>query len=343
MKTGARRTVAAIVAALTAPLFMSDPVADAATEVLPYEVAVTDAVDTPLTEFRDKVVETLDDPRGWELGGTIDLRYSDDDGLFTVVLASPAEVEAAAPICSSDWSCRVGDRALINEQRWTDGTIGYPLPIDDYRSYVVNHEVGHWLGVDHRDCPGFDEPAPVMMQQSKSIGGCNPTVWPVPEEQQALAAIRGVDVARQTVLRRGDRGAGVAEWQQHLNEIARDDLVVDGWFGPNTEQETIDWQRFFLLEDDGVAADEERSIMNTLLREKPRRLTQGMLGPDVTDWQRDFRRLGFDIVIDGWFGPQTRDRTLTLQREFAIPATGMADPRTRDVVDGLLTYFFGSA
>lgn len=315
----------------------------AAAEVLPYEVAVTDEVDTPLGEFRDTVIETLDDPRGWELGGTIDLRYVDDGGVFTVVLASPAEVEAAAPICSAEWSCRVGDRALINEDRWTGGTIGYPLPLDEYQSYVVNHEVGHWLGVDHRDCPGFDQPAPVMMQQSKSLDGCNPTVWPTPDEQRTVGEIRGVDVRRQQVLRRGDRGAGVAEWQQHLNEIAQDDLVVDGWFGPNTERETLDWQRFFLLDDDGVAGDEERSIMNTLLRQEPRMLTQGMVGPDVTDWQRDLRLLGFDIVVDGWFGPQTRDRTLSLQRNVGISTSGQADDTTREWVQALLTFFYGAA
>jgi len=337
------QTMVTTVSVLTALGVVLQPsMTEAASEVLPYEVAVTDAAGTSLDEFRTKVIDTLDDPRGWELGGTIDLRYTDDGGVFTVVLASPAEVEAAAPICSSEWSCRVGDRSLINEERWNEGTIGYPLPIDEYRSYVVNHEVGHWLGVDHRDCPGFDQPAPVMMQQSKSIDGCNPTVWPVPEEQRTLGEIRGVDVARQQVLRRGDRGAGVAEWQQHLNEIAGDDLVVDGWFGPNTERETVDWQRFFLLEDDGVAGEEERRIMNTFLRQEPRTLTQGMYGPDVTDWQRDFRRLGFDIAIDGWFGPQTRDRTTALQRDFDVPATGMADDRTRDIVDSLLEYFYGS-
>jgi peptidoglycan hydrolase-like protein with peptidoglycan-binding domain len=315
---------------------------DAAAEVLPYEIAVTEAVSTPLDEFREKVIETLDDPRGWELGGTVDLQYVEDGGLFTVVLASPSEIEAAAPICSSEWSCRVGDRSLINEDRWTGGTIGYPLPIDDYRSYVVNHEVGHWLGVGHRDCPGFDQPAPVMMQQSKSIGRCNPTIWPLPEEQEVVAEIRGVDVARQQVLERGDRGAGVAEWQQHLNEIAGRDLVVDGWFGPNTERATTDWQRFFGMTVDGVAADEERSLMNYLLRLEPRLLTEGMIGPDVTDWQRDIRRIGLEIVVDGWFGPQTRRRTLDLQQFFELSPTGVADEPTRRLVDDLVEYFHSS-
>lgn len=330
-------------AALTTIAVVLHPSPTEAAEVLPYEVEVTDAVSTPLDEFRTKVIDTLDDPRGWELGGTIDLRYTDEGGLFTVVLASPAEIEAAAPICSDEWSCRVGDRALINEERWNAGTIGYPLPIDEYQSYVVNHEVGHWLGVDHRSCPGFDQPAPVMMQQSKSIDGCNPTVWPVSDEQETLAEIRGVDVARQQVLQRGDRGAGVAEWQQHLNEVAGNELIVDGWFGPNTERATTGWQRFFRMTVDGVAGENERSLMNYVLRQEPRLLTRGMIGPDVTDWQRNIRRVGLNIAIDGWFGPQTRERTLDLQRFFQLPASGIADDRTRELVDDLLAYLHGSA
>ncbi|GEM_PF-2105360 len=308
-----------------------------AQESLPYEVTTTAATDTPLSEFRASVVDTLDDPRGWALGGSIDFVLVDEGGLFTVVLASPEEVQDAAPICSDDWSCRVGDRVLINELRWTQGTDGYPLPLDEYRDYVVNHEVGHWLGLDHRDCPGFDREAPVMMQQSISLDRCTPTVWPIPDEQELAGDLRGVDVARQQVLSRDDRGAGVAEWQQHLNEAAGRDLVVDGWFGPNTETATVGYQRFFGMNPDGVAGEDERDLMNYILRLQPRSLAVGMIGPDVTDWQRDLRQVGQQLVVDGWYGPQTEDRTLNIQRFFGLPLTGEADDATRGIVDYLLT------
>jgi len=306
-------------------------------EELPYEVATTDDVTTTLADFRTSVVDTLDDPRGWELGGTIDMYLVDGGGLFTVVLASPAEVAAAAPICSADWSCRVGSRVLINEDRWLGGTVGYPLPLSDYRDYVVNHEVGHWLGAGHRECPAFDVEAPVMMQQSISLDECRATVWPTADERSEIATIRGVDIDRQQVLSRGDDGVGVAEWQQHLNETAEQNLIVDGWFGPQTEQATTNVQRFFGMQPDGVVAQEERQLVNYLLRLEPRELTVGMRGPDVTDWQRDIRQIGLDIVVDGWFGPQTRSRTLDLQRFFGLSPTGEADEPTRDLVQALVT------
>jgi predicted Zn-dependent protease len=45
---------------------------------------------------------------------------------------------------------------------------------------MVNHEVGHYLGLGHVGCPKKGAKAPVMMQQSISLGGCVPEAWPYP-------------------------------------------------------------------------------------------------------------------------------------------------------------------
>ena len=47
-----------------------------------------------------------------------------------------------------------------------------------YRTYQVNHEVGHYLGHGHVSCPGSDRAAPVMLQQSMDLGRCVPNSWP---------------------------------------------------------------------------------------------------------------------------------------------------------------------
>jgi hypothetical protein len=169
------------------PAAAEEPVA-----TVTYTVETRGAVQTELDAFRWVARSALDDRRGWSLDGAIEFREVPVGGDFRLVLATPAEVEAAHEICEAAWSCRVEDDVLINEERWTRGSIAYPLPLADYRSYVVNHEVGHWLGLPHEDCTG-ERPAPVMAQQSKGVGTCEATVWPLDHERAAVAFRYGVE------------------------------------------------------------------------------------------------------------------------------------------------------
>ena len=75
------------------------------------------------------------------------------------------------------WSCNTGARVVLNADRWRWMTPTYTDRVQ-YRAYLVNHEVGHSLGLGHVGCPGPGRPAPVMMQQSKSLGGCQINPWP---------------------------------------------------------------------------------------------------------------------------------------------------------------------
>ena len=63
----------------------------------------------------------------------------------------------------------------LNSQRWMHGSKDSKLPLDEYRQYMVSHEMGHILGYDHVKCPGKGEPAPIMMQQTLGIGQCKPS------------------------------------------------------------------------------------------------------------------------------------------------------------------------
>lgn len=155
-----------------------------------YEVGQRGVVSSDPAHFEAVVGSTLDARVGWARAGA-DFQPVTSGGDFTVILASPAEIDAAHEVCSPSWSCRVGNQVLINDVRWQEGTTSWTETLAEYRSYVVNHEVGHWLGLGHSDCPSGGAPAPVMQQQSIDLQGCVANVWPLDWEIEAVADIHG--------------------------------------------------------------------------------------------------------------------------------------------------------
>jgi hypothetical protein len=92
-----------------------------------------------------------------------------------MTIRSPELCEWDIPLEASCFN-RAAGRVLINDARWVRGAVAYGADIDSYRSYAVNHEVGHALGLSHLPCPVNGGPAPVMMQQSWSTADDDLTV-----------------------------------------------------------------------------------------------------------------------------------------------------------------------
>ncbi|MFA9431769.1 S-layer homology domain-containing protein [Egicoccus sp. AB-alg2] len=162
-----------------------------------YTVETRGGVQTDPSGFAADAESILGDARGWTLGGSIAFEEVASGGDFTLVLASPSAVDAAHEVCSPDYSCRVGDQVLINDRNWQDATPAWRqsgAPLYLYRQYLVNHEVGHYLGFGHYECQGAGERARVMQQQSISLDGCEPSGWPDAFERQTLADWAGVAV-----------------------------------------------------------------------------------------------------------------------------------------------------
>ncbi len=133
-----------------------------------------------------RVVElTLGDERSWIGSDRWSMQRVDtDDASLRVTLASPDTVDSyCLPLRTGGiFSCWDGSRAVINLWRWETGATDFADDLTEYRSYVINHEVGHGLGFGHVGCPASGEPAPVMMQQSKTTGACTPNGWPTDRE-----------------------------------------------------------------------------------------------------------------------------------------------------------------
>ncbi len=141
------------------------------------------AEELPYDEFLAFVIETLGDERSWPARG-VGFRLVDDGGLFTVIVATPDRVdELCYPLQTNGrFSCGRNGWVAINSDRWFGATDSWPGDLDTYRRYLLNHEVGHYLlGSNHEGCPGAGQPAPVMMQQTKGLNGCEPNGWVEPE------------------------------------------------------------------------------------------------------------------------------------------------------------------
>ena len=54
----------------------------------------------------------------------------------------------------------------------------------------------------------------------------------------------------------------------------------------------------------------------------------GDKGGDVIAWQYVLRKIGFDTLPDGIFGPQTHTDTVEYQRELGVVADGIVGPAT---------------
>ena len=152
-----------------------------------YTVEVEGGLDVDDAQVASTIQGILLDKRGWQgvdhvrfvnvspqeaaKGAHVDVR---------VTLASPGLTDKLClPMKTmSQVSCWNGERSVLNFRRWALGDDSYGDDVARYRIYQVNHEVGHGIGHLHKQCPAKGERAPVMVQQTLSLGGCTP--WPYP-------------------------------------------------------------------------------------------------------------------------------------------------------------------
>jgi hypothetical protein len=153
-----------------------------------FRILVQDGAADDPAAFALAVAITLADRRGWAAAGRPFRLGRGRRGTIDIILAHPSTTDRlCAPLrTGSVYSCGRGRRAVINVERWRHGAVAYTGSLADYRTYVINHEVGHLLAMPHLPCPRRGAQAPVMQQQSKSLAGCSATTHPSELELRRL-------------------------------------------------------------------------------------------------------------------------------------------------------------
>jgi hypothetical protein len=121
------------------------------------------------------VMVYLNSPDGWSQDG---YTFEPVDKMDARVWIRLSMSKTIVKICGNNpmLSCAfLGGRYMyLCAERWFHGSKKSGLDLENYRQYMVSHEMGHILGKEHAKCPGKGQPAPVMLQQTLGIGKCIP-------------------------------------------------------------------------------------------------------------------------------------------------------------------------
>lgn len=157
-------------------------------------------VDGPITaeSFAEKIKSVLDDDRGWRKYG-YEFIYEptrSSPKTLKIILVSGEKAKNKCGSRLGGFSCYSPDEnnIYINLNNWMGGSAS-SLPLERYRTYAINHEVGHRLGMGHpseTNCSNSKfcnankgSPGSVMIQMTRGpewVSPCIENEWPLDPE-----------------------------------------------------------------------------------------------------------------------------------------------------------------
>ncbi|MFE4370877.1 DUF3152 domain-containing protein [Streptomyces sp. NPDC056835] len=148
-----------------------------------YRVQVENGIDLSAKDAAAEIERILAHPRGWAAHGRGSFQLVSANADFVIRIATP---DTADKLCGAqgldthgELNCETVDGVVVNLRRWVLGSPTFDGPASEYRHLIINHEVGHEIGLHvHLGCSGPGRPAPVMMQQIKGLDGCESNAWP---------------------------------------------------------------------------------------------------------------------------------------------------------------------
>jgi len=147
-----------------------------------------------------------------------------------------------------------------------------------------------------------------------------------------------------TILKQGSRGSAVRDLQSKLRQLGYN-ISVDGIYGPQTAAAVRDFQRKYGLAVDGIAGPQTLSKLNQVLSGSKQATTsastgllrRGSQGAAVRDLQNKLRQLGYNIAVDGIFGPQTEAAVKDFQKKYGLTVDGIVGPQTLGKLNEVLS------
>lgn len=141
--------------------------------------------DVSSAELESAAIAILNHPTGWNQSG---FRFVADAGSgLNVILAEGSRVDQLClPLETyGTVNCQNGAVVALNADRWRLGGDDWDSTVAAYRTYVVNHEVGHLIGLRHPvdRCPTASKISAAMEPQTNNLNGCvgngTPLAWEI--------------------------------------------------------------------------------------------------------------------------------------------------------------------
>jgi hypothetical protein len=144
-----------------------------------YSYCVLAGSDAVQAELRDAVAATLAAGGGWGLGGQLVFSRVDMGCDVTLSIRGSAGMSELDPACTKQTTCERDAQVGIAQASWQSAPLGWQGSIMAYRSELINHEVGHWLGFDHAGCDTTSQSQP-LVAPDVVLDGCSPNWYALP-------------------------------------------------------------------------------------------------------------------------------------------------------------------
>ncbi|MEA5567169.1 peptidoglycan-binding protein [Anabaena sp. UHCC 0399] len=138
-------------------------------------------------------------------------------------------------------------------------------------------------------------------------------------------------------LKIGSRGTAVSQLQRNLKQLGYFNAPNTGYFGTETQQAVIRFQRSVGIGADGVVGSRTTEAIRNATGVGGRYpvLSEGSSGQAVTSLQQRLRQLGyFNANPTGNFQRITKDAVIAFQRRVGISATGVVNRQTWNALEG---------